>query len=177
MKSVCVITLICIVLTGATMATAQQPSELDKLRAEIRKLETFERDPTVPPDVRALNDKFLQQRRTRLRSLIADEIKALQTYERSAGSVLNNEERSTVQASIAALQKELDTLNAATASASSNSDASPSTARGPTNGDGGSNGAATDRVDNTGNATRGTSSNSSSILSAASVPTSSPTSP
>ena len=147
MKSACVITLIVgVFLIGVTIAPAQQPSEIDKLRAEIGKLESFESDPATPPEVRVLNDKFLQERRARLRTLITERIAALQTYERNAGSVLSNEERSTVQASIAGLQKEAETLSGATSS-SKPASTSVSNINDTTDGNGENNGNGTKHVD------------------------------
>jgi hypothetical protein len=113
MKSKFVIVLIIgIIVATAPFTKAQQRSEIDQLRAEIQKLEVVEHDSTTTSEVRALNARFLGQRRARLQKLLTEELAALRRYQATAGSMLTNEERSAVENSIASFKRELDSLNA-----------------------------------------------------------------
>ena len=143
MKHVLVIVVIlCVVLAAAPITRAQQSSEIDKLRAEIQKLEVFEQDSSTTPEVKALNARFLQQRRARLQKLLTEEIASLQRYQATAGSLLTNDEKSAVENSIASFKRELDTLNArpATISNSASNGVSTSVTTPAANGDTATNG-------------------------------------
>jgi hypothetical protein len=93
------------------IAVAQQPQQKDEsitqLQATIEKLEEVERDPATPPEVRKLNNGFLEDNRQRLKVMIEDRVAALRRYLVNYRTVLTPNQVQTVEASIRELEPNL----------------------------------------------------------------------
>jgi len=87
-------------------AFAQQPQtdSIDQLKEQIRRMETVDRDPSTPDEVRNLNRQFLNARRQQLRDLVAKRINELRAYQMKMDSVLSGDEKRLIESSIEQLE-------------------------------------------------------------------------
>jgi hypothetical protein len=99
-----------LVLLLVHSAGAQQNASIADLKEQIQRLEAVGNDPTTPPDIKALNDNFLQERRTQLSFLLAKRINSLRSYQSNVGSSLTAQEIKLVEGSIKSLEKDLQEL-------------------------------------------------------------------
>ena len=84
-----------ILLLLPTMAVAQEvdvPQPIEQLKAQVSRLEVFERDGLLPDDVKDLNRRSLAERRGRLAELLRGKVAALNTYRSSVEGALTREE-------------------------------------------------------------------------------------
>jgi hypothetical protein len=89
-------------------ATAQQKNaQISELKAQIAALELIDNDPSTSSELRAVNKRFLNERRISLRNLILERLNLLRTYEASTGSSLRPDEKQVVENSIAEFEKSL----------------------------------------------------------------------
>nr|MBA3242608.1 hypothetical protein [Acidobacteriota bacterium] len=93
---------------------AQQVASLGKsiseLKEQYERLLLIERNPATPAEIREMNHRFLEERRTQLRAAIEKRLGALRNYHSSVGATLSAEETLVVENSIKALEKDLASL-------------------------------------------------------------------
>lgn len=104
-----------LVLIGCE-AKGQQSGGLNinELHRQIQELQAVERDETASAEVRAINRRFISERRAQLRVLLQKRIDALQKYQSSLNSVLTLDEKKQIQDTIGEFQQELQNLDQAT---------------------------------------------------------------
>jgi hypothetical protein len=99
---------------AARPALAQQVASagvsIGKIKEEYERLLAVDRDPSIEPDVRELNRKFLEERRVQLRSAIETRLGALRKYQTSMSGALSTEESLVVGDSIQSLERDLAAL-------------------------------------------------------------------
>lgn len=100
--------ILALLLSGPVMA--QQPT-VKQLKEQIERMEAIDRDPSVPVDVKRLNQEFLKTRRSQLRSLLPASIAALRKYESDLGASLEATEKEKIRLSIRELEKALQELD------------------------------------------------------------------
>jgi len=108
MTRVCASFLILALLLGGPVM-AQQPT-VKQLKEQIERMEAIDRDPSVPIDVKQLNQEFLKTRRSQLRNLLATSIAALRKYESDLGASLETTEKEKIRLSIREFEKTLQDL-------------------------------------------------------------------
>ena len=101
-----------LILLAATLCWAQQPvASVRILKEQIQQLETIDRDPATSDDVKILNRRFLNERRSNLRVVLRQRIETLRKYQTNVKSALTAEENKILEDSIAELEKTCKTLN------------------------------------------------------------------
>ena len=102
---------------AARPARAQQVASvgasIGKIKEEYERLLAVDRDPSTEPDVRELNRKFLEERRSQLRSAIETRLGALRKYQTSISGALLPGESLVVGDSIQSLERDLAALDRA----------------------------------------------------------------
>jgi hypothetical protein len=88
----------------------QQSGAIGELKEQIQKMESIDRDPATPADVRNLNRNFLEARRAQLRELLIKSIAALRKYQSSFRSSLTSEENKEIENKIGDWEKTLQDL-------------------------------------------------------------------
>jgi hypothetical protein len=86
--------------------TSRDPS-IRELKEQIAKLLNIEANETLTGDIKAINRRFLEQRRTQLRKLLRKYIDELRNYRAMAGSILTADEINVLETTIAQAEKEL----------------------------------------------------------------------
>ncbi len=100
-----------LVLALLSPVLAQEPTDsIRQLKEQIERMEAIDRDPTVPVDVKRLNEEFLKTRRSQLRNMVATNIAALRKYQSDLGSSLSPTEKEKIRLSIRDLEKSLQEL-------------------------------------------------------------------
>src|SRR2546428_5711926 len=100
-----------LILLAATLCWAQQPvASVRILKEQIQQLETIDRDPATSDDVKILNRRFLNERRSNLRVVLRQRIETLRKYQTNVKSALTAEENKILEDSIAELEKDLQDL-------------------------------------------------------------------
>jgi hypothetical protein len=94
-------------------APAQQPATLSitEARKQIQELKVIEQNESATEDVKTLNKKFIDDREVRLHALLAQRVAALRKYLSSVNSILQPDERATVEATVRDLEQELKDLD------------------------------------------------------------------
>ena len=94
-------------------ADAQPPAgpTADELRRQIQQLSEADRDESLPAEVRALNRRFILERRKQLRALLQQKVDALQKYQAAVAASLTAEEKQAIQNSLAAAQNDVQALD------------------------------------------------------------------
>ena len=110
MKHSTIIGAITLTLVLCLAGLAQEASDLNKLREQISQLESVDRNPSTPSELKELNRRFLLERREQLRSLLQKEIKALQDYRSTVGSSLSADENKLIEVSIQKFTQEVAQL-------------------------------------------------------------------
>jgi hypothetical protein len=101
-----------IILLAATLCWAQQPAaSVSNLREQIQQLESIDRDPATSDDVKTLNRRFLNERRSLLRTVLQQRIETLRKYQTTVKTSLTAEENKIVEDSIVELEKEVRDLD------------------------------------------------------------------
>ena len=95
------------VLLFVVVASAQAPTQIDQLREQIQKLTTIANDPSTDPEVRKINQRFLDERRRQLGDLLREKISTLQTYRTKVNDVLSDAEKQALVQAVNDLQREL----------------------------------------------------------------------
>lgn len=111
MKTLCLIVAIVALLFvfGATFPAQQAQSEsVETLKEQIQNLESIERDPNTPPEVRKMNQSFLTERRKQLQELSRKQIDSLRTYLTNVKGTLSADESQKVERAISDLEKNLE---------------------------------------------------------------------
>jgi hypothetical protein len=96
-----------LLLSLSTLVYPQQIASVGELRDQIHKLAAIDVDPSTPSEVKALNRRFLAERRSQLHLLLQNRLDALRAYQQTAQTVLNAEEKRTVAKAIAEIEEEL----------------------------------------------------------------------
>jgi hypothetical protein len=115
MIRVCASFLILTLLLGGPVM-AQQPT-VKQLKEQIERMEAIDRDPSVPVDVKQLNQEFLKTRRSQLRNLLPKSIAALRKYESDLGASLEATEKEKLRLSIRELERTLQELESGSSAA------------------------------------------------------------
>src|SRR6185295_12828776 len=115
MIRVCASFLILALLLGGPVM-AQQPT-VKQLKEQIERMEAIDRDPSVPVDVKQLNQEFLKTRRSQLRNLLPKSIAALRKYESDLGASLEATEKEKLRLSIRELERTLQELESGSSAA------------------------------------------------------------
>lgn len=95
-----------LVLSQAAPLLAQQGEQIAQLRAQVAALEAVEDDAATPVEVRRVNQKFLAERRARLRTLLKTQADELMKYLAVTGANLSAQEREKVEKTVRELQAE-----------------------------------------------------------------------
>jgi hypothetical protein len=110
-KYVCIVAFVALLLFNNIGVRGQeQPKDLSiqELKEQIVKLQSIEANEALSADVRNINRRFLEQRRTQLRALMQKTISELRSYRATAGSILTADEIKILDAEIAQNLKELE---------------------------------------------------------------------
>src|SRR5437764_3852947 len=107
-----------LMLSLSTLTYSQQVASIGELRNQINKLAAIDGDPATPSEVKAINSKFLEERRSQLRTLLQKRLDALRAYQKGTGGVLNSAESQLVTKAIADIEEELGGEAGATVSTS-----------------------------------------------------------
>ena len=101
-----------VVLLVALVAAAQEQDDLSiaQLKEQIQKLESIDKDPTTPFEVKSINRDFLSARRVQLRSILTRRIEALRKYQAGLGSALTMDENKVIENAISLLEGDLQDL-------------------------------------------------------------------
>jgi hypothetical protein len=99
-----------LLLIAAVFCSAQQPTSIPNLKEQIAKLERIDQDPTTPEDVKSLNRRFLNERRTQLYGLLKQRLDTLKKYQATVKAILSPDENKIIDDSIAEIQTDLQTL-------------------------------------------------------------------
>ncbi len=94
----------------AFLREVQQTTEVEQLKQAIEKLEAAEKDVALPADVKELNRRYLQQKRSELETKLNNGIAAWHKYLDIAGDGLDEDQKREVQAKISALEGDLKKL-------------------------------------------------------------------
>ncbi len=97
----------------------QQLDPIRETKAQIKRLEAVEKDPTTSAEAKVLNLKFLQERRLKLSGLLVKAIAGLRDYQLRVKSSLTNDENAAIETSIRTLEETLQDLRATMQLASS----------------------------------------------------------
>ena len=126
-----------LLVTLSASAQGQDDLSIAQLREQIQKMESIDRDPATPFEVKSINRDFLKTRRVQLRTLLATRIEALHQYQSGLGSALTTDENKVIENALSLLEKDLQDLEKMSPNAAqeTSSGASPTKAFG---GDGGS---------------------------------------
>ena len=124
---------ICLLLLQFAVAgSAQTPTPIDQLRDQIQKLTTIANDPNTDPDVRKINQGFLEERRRQLGALLRDKVATLQKYQSKVAEVLTDAERQALTQAVSDLRSEIAALeNGNAAAPAGNGDAPGRSANSP----------------------------------------------
>lgn len=91
---------------------AQQPAAtIAEVKAQIARMEQVERDENISADVKALNRKFLQDRRRQLQTLLTRKLEDLRRYRTDLGAALSAAEQQELAKQIDESERELEQLN------------------------------------------------------------------
>ena len=102
---------ICVLLLQfALAASAQTPTPIDQLRQQIQKLTVIANDPNTDPEVRRMNQGFLDERRKQLSGLLRERIATLQKYQSKVAEVLTEAEKQALTQAVSDLQSEIAAL-------------------------------------------------------------------
>lgn len=125
----CVLWICVLVLHFAVVVSAQTPTPIDQLREQIQKLTTIANDPNTDPDVRKINQGFLEARRKQLGALLREKMATLQKYQSRVAEVLTDAERQALTQAVSDLRSEIAALeNGDVAVATGNGLATPPSA-------------------------------------------------
>ena len=103
--------LICgLLLQFAVAVSAQTPTKIDQLREQIQKLAAIANDANTDPDVRKINQGFLDERRKQLVALLREKMSTLQKYQSKVAAVLTDAERQALTQAVSDLQSEISAL-------------------------------------------------------------------
>lgn len=104
--------LICVLLLQfAVAASAQTPAPIDELRQQISKLAAIANDPNTDPDVRKINQGYLDDRRKQLAGLLREKLANLQQYQAKVAGVITDAEAEPLARAVSDLQKEIAALD------------------------------------------------------------------
>lgn len=118
-KYSCVVAVVALLLFSNAGVQGQQSSKdpgIQELKEQITKLQSIEANEALSADVKAINRRFLEQRRTQLRGLLQKTIDDLRNYRAMAGSILTADEIKVLETTIAEHQNELESQQAGTSS-------------------------------------------------------------
>lgn len=100
-----------LILIAAVLCSAQQPTaSIPNLKEQIAKLEQIDQDPATPDDVKTLNRRFLNERRSQLYGLLKQRLDTLRKYQATVKAMLSSDENKTIEDSIAEIQTDLRRL-------------------------------------------------------------------
>lgn len=86
---------------------ASAGNSISKIKEEYERLLAVERDPETTAEVREMNHKFLEERRTQLRDAIQKRLRSLRAYQTSMAGTLSDSEGLVVGNSIRQLESDL----------------------------------------------------------------------
>jgi hypothetical protein len=100
-----------LILVGAILCSAQQPaSSVRTLKEQVAKLEAIDRNPETSEEVRTLNRKFLNERRSQLQAALALRLETLRKYHLTVKALLSADENKVVEESIAEVERDIEDL-------------------------------------------------------------------
>jgi hypothetical protein len=82
-----------LVLQFGAVVYAQEPTSINELRQQIQKLTSIANDPKTDPEIKNLNLRFLDERRSKLVALLKEKLATLQSYQAKVSDVLSNDEK------------------------------------------------------------------------------------
>ncbi|HJQ70265.1 MAG TPA: hypothetical protein VKA70_14910 [Blastocatellia bacterium] len=94
----------------AALQQTSQASEIERLKQAIAKLEAADKDPNIPEDVKEINRRYLQQRRSELETLLNNRVAGLRRYLEVSGSGLDENQRREIEGLISAAEQDLARL-------------------------------------------------------------------
>lgn len=106
----CLFWICVLVLQCAVVVSAQTLTPIDQLRGQIQRLTTIANDPNTDPDVRKINQGFLDERRKQLGALLREKMATLQKYQSKVADVLTDAERQALTQSVSDLRNEIAAL-------------------------------------------------------------------
>lgn len=109
-KTLCIVTVVALLLIVEVGVRGQAPPKdlsIGELKQQIEKLQSVEANESLPADVKAINRRFLAQRRLQLRALLQKNIDGLRNYRATAGSILTADEIKVLDTTIAQAESEL----------------------------------------------------------------------
>lgn len=89
---------------------SSQTNEIERLKQAIEKLEEADKDPTIPDDVKQINRRYLQQRRSELETFLNNRIAGLRRYLEVVGEGLDENQRKEIEGLIRAAEQDLAKL-------------------------------------------------------------------
>ena len=109
--------LICTLSLLFTVAAYSQSPSIDQLRQQILKLTEIATDPAMDAEIKKINQRFLDNRRKQLSSLLREKLAALQSYQNKVSDVLAAQEKQALAKSVIDIQNEITALETANHSA------------------------------------------------------------
>lgn len=109
-KPIALLALFVLLLSNVRPARAQEVASIGQFREQIRNLEMVGRREHLSAEVRAMNLRFIAERRIQLRGLLEKRLTSMREYLLTAGVSLSTDEIKVVEDSIRSLNIELDDL-------------------------------------------------------------------
>ena len=88
-----IVLMLVLVFQFTLVASAQEAPSIPELREQIQRLMTISNDPNMDAEVRSINRRFLDQRRSQLAALLREKLTTLQNYQAKVNDVLTKAER------------------------------------------------------------------------------------
>jgi hypothetical protein len=105
------VVLTCALLLQFSVVThAQEPDSINELRQQIQKLTSIANDPKTDPEVKNLNRRFLEERRSKLVTLLRERLITLQSYQAKVSDVLTDAEKQVLAQAAQDFQNEIVAL-------------------------------------------------------------------
>jgi hypothetical protein len=82
-----------LVFQFGVVAYAQEPASINELRQQIQRLTSIANDPKTDPEVKNLNRRFLEERQSKLVTLLREKLTTLQSYQAKVNDVLSDAEK------------------------------------------------------------------------------------
>jgi hypothetical protein len=99
-----------LVLQFSVVTYAQEPTSINELRQQIQKLTSIANDPKMDPEVRNLNRRFIEERRSKLVTLLKERLTTLQSYQAKVSDVLSDAEKQVLAQAAQDFQNEIVAL-------------------------------------------------------------------
>lgn len=108
-KPLCLI-LASVFFISAAVQAQDQVASISKLEEQIQQMESIDRDPNTPYDLKDINRGFLRERRGQLRAALQKRVAALREYQAKFQDALKSNENQVIQESISKLENKLREL-------------------------------------------------------------------